>query len=349
MTVPETMKAAVIREFGPPDVLHVEEVPVPEVPPGHVLVRVLACGLNHYDIFLRRGLIVRDLRFPHVMGADIVGEVAACAADVSGLSPGQRVIVAPGYPVRPEDWDVQPDNLADSYAVGGTYTWGGYAQYAVAPARFVLPAPPALSPEELATIPLVLVTAVHAVRTLGGVRRGDFVLVQAGASGSGGMCIQVARLLGARVATTVSSDAKADFARHLGAEFTINYRTDNFADRVLDLTGGRGADVVIDNVGAAVFADNLRALRRGGTFVTFGAIGGVQATIDILQLFFRQHHLHGSLMGSLAELREGLDWVAQGRIRPMLDRTFPLAQAADAHRWLEDRRVRGKVVLLPWA
>jgi NADPH:quinone reductase-like Zn-dependent oxidoreductase len=204
-----------------------------------------------------------------------------------------------------------------------------------------------LDAEEVAAMPLVLMTAVHAVETLGEVQAGGRVLVQAGASGSGNACIQVATALGARVAATVGSQAKVETAKDAGAELVINYQERNFAETVLDWTDGVGVDVVIDNVGASVFEDNLRALRVGGIFVNFGLVGGIKATLNIRDLFFRQHQLRGSFMGSMAEFRRGLELLATGRVKAVIDQRYPLKDVADAHQYIESRAVRGKVVLIP--
>ena len=343
------MKAAVINRFGGSDVFETVDVPKPEAGPDHAVVKVLACGINRYDTYLRMGAITKEMTLPHVMGADIAGEVHEVGAGVTGWLPGRRVLVAPGFPVDPDEWGFEPENFAPSYTVTGTKLWGGYAQYVRVPARFMLPDDSGLPPAEMACVPLVLVTAVHAVRTLGQSRAGTTVLVQAGASGSGSMCIQVAGALGARVAATVGADEKIETASSAGAELVLNYSRDSFADRVLEWTGGRGVDVVIDNVGGSVFADNLRCLRRGGTLVNFGAVGGMRAEINFLDLLFRQLNLRGSMMGSMDELRFGLTLLYEGKVKPVLDRAFPLASVKDAHDYMEQRLVRGKIVLSPWS
>ncbi len=341
------MKASVIRQFGGPEVFDFCDVEVPSLGADEVLIKVRACGVNHYDIFLRRGDISRDIPLPHVMGADVVGQIEEVGAGVSGLKKGDRVIVAPGYPLDPRDYDFEPINLARSYSVTGGFKRGGYAQYMAAPARFVLADPPDLPFGQLATIPLVLLTAVHAVKTLAQVLAGQKVLIQAGASGSGAMCVQVAVALGAEVATTVGSDRKTDFVRQLGADLVINYQKDDFADRVKAWTNGRGVDAVIDNVGGSVFDGNVRALKRAGHFVNFGMVGGGSAKYVFPLIFYKQLHLHGSMMGTTQELAWGLDQVRAGKIKPILDQTMPLRDAAKAHEYIESRQVMGKVVLLP--
>lgn len=253
------MKAAVIREFGGPEVFRYEDVAQPEPGPGEVVVKVAACGINRYDLYLRLGAVFTDLAFPHVMGADVAGTVAAVGADVTEWHEGDAAIVAPGYPIDPADWEIKPENRAPSFEVTGTHTWGGNAEYIRVPARFVVKDETGLPVEQAAAMPLVLMTAVHAVETLGEVDPGSRVLVQAGASGSGNACIQVAKALGA-VAATVGSPEKIETATEAGAELVINYNLQNFADETLDWTDGVGVDVVIDNIGASVFEDNLRAL-----------------------------------------------------------------------------------------
>lgn len=341
------MKAAVIHEFGGPEVFRYEDVPTPEPASGEVLVKVAACGINHYDLYMRMGAVFTDLQFPHILGADVSGTIAAIGPDVSEWSEGDRVIVAPGYAIDPADWDVVPENRAPSFEVTGTHTWGGNAEYIRMPARFVLKDQTKLPPAEAAALPLCLMTAVHAVETLGEVKSGTRVLVQAGASGSGNACVQVARALGARVASTVGSEAKKETAANAGAELVINYNEEHFADVLLDWTDGVGVDVVIDNVGASVFQDNLKALRVGGILVNFGVVGGMKATINFKELFFRQHQLRGSMMGSMDELRRGLDMLATGKVKPVIDKTFALQDIAQAHAYIASRAVRGKVVLIP--
>lgn len=341
------MKAVVINQFGSADVLTKAQVEPQKPGPGEVLVKVAACGINRYDLYLRMGAVFGDIEFPHVLGADIAGTIAEVGREVNGWKIGDRVIAAPGYPIDPADWSIRPENLAPSFEVLGTHTWGGYADYVRLPARFLFRNETTIPPEQVAAMPLVLMTAVHAVETLGQVRQGSHVLVQAGASGSGNVCVQLAASLGAKVATTVGSADKIEFVRRSGAELVINRTQSNFANDVLDWTNGAGVDVVIDNIGASVFAENLRALRAGGVFVNFGLVGGMKGEINFRDLFFRQHHLRGSFMGSMDELKRGLELLGQGKIVPMIDCTYPLEDAAEAHRYIESRKVRGKVVLIP--
>lgn len=343
------MQAATLTAFGDIDVLNFGEVPTPSPRPGHVLIKVEAVGANYYDTLVRSGAVSRSLPLPHIVGSDVVGCVEKLGEGVDSFSLGDRVIVAPGFPADPAEWNMTPENEAPSYFPTGTYGWGGYAQFMEAPARWLLRDETGLPPEELATIPLVLVTAVHAVKTLGGVGPGSWVLVQAGASGSGSMAIQVAKALGAQVITTVSTDDKAALARSMGADAVIRYRETDVTAAVLEWTSKIGVDVVIDPVGGSTLGASLDCLRPRGTLVNFGLSGGVQATIPHLYPFFRnERRMLGSWMGSMAELRLGLDWVKQGRIRAAVHKVLPLKAAREAHRMMAEAEVVGKLALLPW-
>ena len=344
------MQAVTINDFGDIDVLNVTDVPRPQPRPGHVLVKVEAVGTNYYDTLVRSGAVSRTIPLPHVIGSDIVGCVEQLGEGVTTVAAGDRVIVAPGFPTDQAEWDFVPENEAPSYFPTGTYGWGGYAQYVEVGARWVLRDDTGLAPEELATIPLVLVTAVHAVKTLGGVTAGSRVLVQAGASGSGSMAIQVAKALGADVITTVSTDRKAALARRLGADEVVRYRETDVAAAVRNWAGKDGIDVVIDGVGGAAMAANLECLKPRGKIVNFGLSGGAQATIPHLYPFFRnEKQILGAWMGSMTELSFGLDLVRRGKVRAALHKTLPLREARQAHRMMAKAEVVGKLALLPWA
>jgi len=344
------MQAATIRAFGDIDVLNIEDVARPELRAGHALIRVLAVGANYYDTLVRSGAVSRSIPLPHVIGSDIVGEIIETGDGVTDWSPGDRVIVAPGYPSDLSEWDVEPENEAASYFPTGTFGWGGYAQEMAIATRWLIRDDTGFAPEELATIPLVLATTVHAVKTLGAVGPGSRVLVQAGASGTGSMAIQIAKALGAHVITTVSTDAKAALARRLGADEIVRYRTSDVAAAVRSWSEGAGVDVVIDPVGGAAMPDNVESLKPRGTIVSIGLSGGVEARIPHLYQFFRyERRLVGAWMGSMAELAYGLDLVRQGKVQPALHKVLPLKEAREAHRMIANGEIAGKLALLPQA
>jgi NADPH:quinone reductase-like Zn-dependent oxidoreductase len=266
---------------------------------------------------------------------------------VTAFKTGERVVPMPGYPLDPNDDRHAPLSAAPSYAIGGVVNWGTYAEYVEVPAKWVLPDDTGLEPEQLATLPMVLVTAVRSVKTVGGVKAGDRVLVHAGASGTGTMNIQVARALGARVATTVQGVAQAKLAAGLGAELVVDAQARDVVKDVLDWTDGRGVDVTIDNLGGDVLQKSLDATRVSGTVVAMGFVAGVEVRFHIRNFFFTHKRLLGTLMGDVADFRWGLQQIKAGKIRPLLDRVLPLAEAAEAHRLLASNAVNGNLVLKP--
>ncbi len=343
------MKAAVIHEFGDVDVLKYEEIETAKPEPGHVLVKVLAAGVNRFDHYIREGSVVPELAFPHVLGADAVGEVAELGEGVTGFEIGERVVPVGNYPQNEEDYEFTPLGSAPNVGVLGLHYPGTYAQYLEVPARWVLKDDSGLKPEELATLPMVMFTSVRAVKVVGKVGAGDKVLVTAGASGTGSMAIQVAKALGADVATTVRDDAKGEFTESLGADLVINTRKDDFVERVKGWTGGQGADVVIDNLGGTILPQSIDATKALGIVVVLGFVAGTEVTFDIRNFFFGQKQLRGSMFGDVEDYTWGMEQVREGRIKPVLDRTFPLSEAAEAHRLISTNQTTGNLVLLPWA
>ncbi len=343
------MKAAVIHQFGDFDVLKIEDVQTPKPKPGHVLVKVLAAGVNRLDHNLREGTVVPELPFPHILGGEAVGEVFALGRNVTGREIGERVIVVPGFALDDAEADIRPTVTAPSFALPGLHITGTYAQYIEVPARAVVKDETGLGAEEAATLPVVLATAVHAVKGVGRVKAGDKVLVHSGASGSGSMLIQVAKALGAEVATTVRDDAKGAFAGQVGADLVVNTRDEDFVGRVKEWTGGQGADVVIDNLGGDVLAKSIEAAKAQGVIVAFGFAAGPEVRFDVRSLFFAQKQLKGSMASDIEDLEWGLAQVKAGEIKPLLDRALPLRDAAEAHRLIANSAVKGNIVLLPWA
>ena len=343
------MKAAVINQFGDPDVLKFEDIAVPSPKPGHILIKVLAAGTNRLEHYLREGSVVPELPFPHILGADAAGEVARLGQGVEGFDIGERVIPMPGFPTDEKDYDIYPASLAPSFTLPGLGIWGTYAQYIEVPARYTLKDDTGLSAEEVATLPMALATAVRAVKEIGNVKAGDKVLVQAGASGSGSMQVQVDKALGAEVVTTVRDDAKGEFAKSIGADLVINTRNEDLVEKVMEWTGGRGVDVAIDNVGGDVLTKSIDAVKATGVVVAFGFTAGTEVTFDIRNFFFGQKQLRGSMGSDIKDLQWGLEQVKTGKIKPALDRVLPLSQAAQAHYLIANNQVTGTIVLQPWA
>jgi NADPH:quinone reductase-like Zn-dependent oxidoreductase len=339
-------EAIVLRTHGGPEVLVRETIELPDPGAREVLVRVRAVALNHLDLWVRRGLPNLKHQYPHRLGADIVGEVEAVGPGARGVQVGQKVVVSPGASCGVCERCLSgQDNLCRHYAILGEHTQGGYSRHVVVPDANILPYPGDLPAPQVASVPLVFLTAWQMVVEKARVRPGQTVLVQAAGSGVSSAAIQIAKLHGARVIATTSSDVKAERARALGADHVVNYTTQDFVAEVKQLTGKRGADVVIEHVGGEVMAKSVLATTSGGRIVTCGATAGHEPRIDLRHVFFRQIEILGSTMGSKGSLFVILEHVKAGRLKPVVDRVLPLWDAAEAHRLLESRSVFGKVVL----
>jgi len=253
------------------------------------------------------------------------------------------VIPMPGYPTDPDDVGAEVLAASSSYAIRGLVENGTYAQYMTIPARWTLTAPEGVSSTDLATLPMALVTAVRAVKVVGEVTEGDTVLIQAGASGTGSFMVQVAKALGAHVAATVRSNAKRDFIESLGADLVVGME-DGALDAVRDWSGG-GVDVAIDNLGGPSLARSVDVTRPLGQTVLMGNVLGLEATLPVRSVFFPQKRIAGTLMGGITDLRWGLEQVSAGTIRPTLDRTYGLNEAAAAHERLAAGNAVGNIVI----
>ncbi|MDH4066524.1 MAG: zinc-binding dehydrogenase [Acidobacteriota bacterium] len=338
------MKAVRFHEHGGPEVLRYEDAPVPEPRPGEVLVRVRAVSLNHLDLWQRRGLERVRIPFPHISGADVSGVVEAVPD--GSLAAGQRVMLQPGLSCgRCARCLEGRDNECPRYDVLGYHSDGGYAEFVRVPVQNVVPIPDAIGFVEAAAFPLTFLTAWHMLLTRARLEAGEDVLVIGAGSGVGQAATQIARLHGARVIATAGTDDKLARARALGASEVVNHTSEDIATAVRRLTGGRGVDVVIEHVGTATWDSSVRSLSRGGRLVTCGATTGHDAKVDLRFLFGRQLSLLGSYMGRKAELLRAAEFFVRGLLMPEVDRTYSLAEAADAHRRLEARENFGKIVL----
>ncbi|HEV2205424.1 MAG TPA: zinc-binding dehydrogenase [Candidatus Acidoferrales bacterium] len=340
------MKAVVFSEHGGPEVLRYTEVPAPTIGPDDVLVHVRACALNHLDIWIRRGLPGISIPLPHILGSDIAGEVVEVGKEVSGIRTGEKVVLSPGICCgHCEQCAAGKDSQCRDYTLFGYMVPGGYAEYVRAPAVNVISMPLYLSYEEAAATPLVFVTAWHMLITRAALKPAEEVLVLGAGSGVGSAAIQIAKVAGARVIATGGTDEKLAKARELGADETILHSKQDIAAEVKRLTNRRGVDVVFEHVGEATWEKSIRSLAIGGRLVTCGATTGFEGKIDIRYLFSRQISILGSYMGSKAELLSVMELVRRRAVKPVLDKVFPLAEAADAHRRLENREQFGKIVL----
>jgi len=338
------MKAAVIQKHGDAGVLEFLDWPEPQPGPGDVLVRVRACALNRRDIWVRRGL--REKRLPHILGTDIAGEVAALGPGVQGLTVGAKVLLYPVLTCGCCAFCLSgEENACSELKVLGGAVDGGYAELITVPEKNVFALPAGLTFTEAASIPVAFLTAWHMLVTRCRVRPGEVVLIVGGASGIGTAAIQIARLFGATVIATAGSDDKRQRCRDLGADHTLDHYKQPFAEEVRRLTENRGADVVFEHVGPATWTESLRALARKGRLAICGQTTGNEVTLDLMGFFSQNQTIHGTFIGTGSEFFELLRLVSAGRLRPVVDHVFPLAEAAKAHRRMEEGEHVGKIVL----
>lgn len=340
------MKSVRFHAHGGPEVLQYEDAPDPDARPGWVVVRVQACALNHLDLWQRRGLDRVRLPLPHISGAEVAGTIADVGPDVTGLTIGQRVMLQPGLSCgRCAECLSGRDFLCTAYDVLGYQSNGGYAELVTVPAANIIPLPDHIDVMAAAAFPLTFMTAWHMLYAGGRLSPTDTVLVVAAGSGVGQAAVQLARTARARVIATARGAEKCGKALALGADAVIDSSAEDVPKRVKALTDGRGVDIVIEHVGVATWASSVRSLATGGRLVTCGATTGFDATLDLRHLFARQLTFVGSYMGSKSELLQAADGFFRGWYAPVVDMTFPLAEAASAHRRLEAGHQFGKLVL----
>ena len=326
------MKAIRIDSHGGPEVLTTVQVPDPLPEAGQIPVRVTHVGLNHLDIWVRRGVDSHTFPLPLIPGSDVAG---------FREDTGEPVVLHPGFGCGAcPRCEADRHDLCRHYRIRGETSDGGMCGRVVVPESHLLPA--ILPPAQAAALPLSLLTAWHMLVGRARVAPGQAVLVQAGASGVGSLAIQVARLHGARVAATASTPEKRQRCLDLGAEAVWHY--DEVRAQSKEFTRG-GFDIVVDHVGQSTWKTSQRALAWGGTYVTCGATTGHKVEMDLRAVFFKQLSILGSTMGSMGEMRTAWERVAAGDIVPVVDRLLPMSRLADAHALLEQREVAGKIVV----
>ena len=340
------MKAVRIHQFGGPEVLRYEDAPDPKPRKDQILIRVKACALNHLDLWVRQG--IPGVTLPRILGSDIAGEVVEAGEYVTGFKVGQRVLLAPMHFCNHcAQCTSGRQNLCQQFTCLGNAVDGGNCELMAVPAVNVIAIPDSLDFNEAASVPLVFTTAWHMLVGRGGIRPGHTVLVLGANSGVGIAAIQIAKLFGATVIATAGDGRKMERARELGADHVIDHYKQKISLEVRKLTGREGVDIVIEHVGAATWEESLKSMKPGAILVTCGATTGPQAGIDLRFLFARQLSLLGSYMGTMGELHEVLKQVFAGKLKPVVDRTFPLSEVRAAHEYMAKSQMFGKIVLNP--
>ncbi len=345
-----TMNAVIYEEYGDPEVLrYVEDFPAPEPGPGEALVEVHAVGLNGYDLMARAGRYKPNRgQFPHILGGDFGGVLRALGPDArTDLVLGTRVtawwIVTCG--VCDQCLSGHHNRCALNYRYLGAHLRGAYAQYVTIPALNLIPLPDTLSYEEVAAFPNAFGTAWHMLMVRAKLQAGETVLVNSASSGVSMAAIQIAKLAGAYVYATSSAEWKLGKAKELGADETINYNDCDFTDEIIARTGKRGVDVVVEHVGGDFLDKSVRCLTRGGRLVTVGGTKSYDCEIQVNYVFHKELSIIGSNSATKGDLEAMMPFLADGRLKCVIDRVFPLREAVDAHRYLESAQQFGKVVL----
>jgi NADPH:quinone reductase-like Zn-dependent oxidoreductase len=342
------MRAIVFYRHGGPEVLEYrEDIPVPEPGPDEVLVQVRYAALNRLDDFVRTGWKGLDLAFPHILGSDFSGTLAALGAGVTGWRVGQRVVANPTlWCGRCSQCTSGRHNRCDTFAILGEHVSGAYAEFVRIPARNLVAIPDDYPDDQAAAAPLVGVTAWHMLIRAGKLRAGETVLVVGAGGGVNSMAIQIARLAGARVYVVAANAEKAAKARDLGADWTVDRDAEpNWSRAVWAATDKRGVDVVVDNVGPATWGASLRALAKGGRLLTVGGTTGYEATIPVSLLFGKHLSIIGSTMGTQADFAQVMAEVWVGRLTPVIDSVYPLAEYSAALQRMLDGAGFGKILV----
>ena len=340
------MRAAIFSEHGGPEVVEVRDVETPEPAAGEVRVRVAGSGMNHLDLWVRRGLPI-ETTMPHIGGSDMAGTVDAVGEGVTDWGEGDRVVVNPSLWCGECEWcRAGEEPLCEEFAILGEHTQGGFAEFAVVPARNLYRLPDDVDLERAAAVPLVFLTAWRGLVTRGRLRQGGSVLVTGGSGGVSTAAIQIAKHLGATV-YAVTSTPHVDRVRELGADRVFDRLEEDYSKEVWKATDRRGVDVVLDSVGEATFEQNTRALAKRGRLVVYGGTTGPRATFDIRRLFWRQLEILGTTMANQEEFRAAMDLVFRGSLEPVVDVVWPLDRAREAHERLEAGEALGKIVLVP--
>lgn len=340
------MRAVIINQNGTPDVLEYHEnFPKPNLKENEVLVNVKYTSLNRVDLHLRKGYPGLNLNFPHILGADIAGVVVEIGGEVKNTKVGDRVVV---YPVvLPKERNPKfegMEHLNDNWKYFGMHLNGSYAEFVAVPEENLVKLEDDADLIQASTLPVAGLTAYHSVATVGNLQEGDVFFFWGGSSGLGAFAIQLAKLRGAKVVTTVGSDYKKEKVYSLGADYVFNRNTDDVVNEVLKLYPS-GVDVVLDFVGSATFEKSLAMLRKNGKLLVCGMMSSPEVSLNLQRFYIRHLNLCGLYLGSPVEFRELVDLFNQKKIQPKIDRIYSLKEIAEAHRYMESGEHIGKIVI----
>jgi len=335
------VKAVIFEKPGSVEVLKYCEFPKPNPQNGEALIRVKACGLNRLDIWLREGK--RGIPLPHILGSDVAGVIEEING-ASTLKIGQEVVINPAIPCG-NCSRCKSGEACELVIIFGAKTKGGYAEYVTAPLAQVYPKPKNLSFVEAAAFPLTFLTAWHMLVGRANLKEGETVFIWGASGGLGSSAVQIAKYLGAKVIAAAKSNEDAVGIRKIGADHTVVYTKENVVDAVKKLTKGIGIDVVFESIGEKTWSTTLAMLRPFGRVVIAGTTSGDTGTQDLSDVYVRQLSIFGARMGTKKEFEKVLELMNSGKLKPIIDKAYPLAQAAEAQRRMEEYKHLGKIVL----
>ena len=346
------MKAIVIEEFGGPEVLQYQNVSIPKPAASEIVLKVYSVSVNRtLDLVVRAGKYPVKIQMPHVLGVDPAGEVVEVGEGVDSFTVGDHVAVVSFIACRQCKQCLQGEEaccIASRHI--GLHRWGGYAEYVAVPAANAFRLPDNVSYAQGSVITRHFPMAFNQLTSKAGVKAGEWVLVMGATGALGNCCIQVAKMLGAKVIAGAGADKRVELAKNYGADFGINYRKQDLLAEVMSLTGNEGVDVVCENISdPTLWPGAFNSLAINGRMVTAGAHGGGTVTLDVKRLYMRRLRIIGAAGTNVPDVYKALDAAAQGKIRAIIDRTMPLREAAEAHRIVEDNQIVGKIILNPTA
>jgi NADPH:quinone reductase len=344
------LKAVVLKEFGGPEVLRFEDLPQPKPASGEVLIKIHAVSINRtLDCIVRAGKYPVKIRLPHVLGADPAGEVVEVGAAVATLNVGDRVAVISAAPCKTCEACLRGDEslCVDGKRIG-IDRWGGYAEYIAVPARCVVKIPDNISLPDATVITRHFPMAFNLLVNKADLQPGERVLVMGATGALGSACVQVAKMLGAKVIAGAGTDERVELAKSYGADLGVNYRMHDLANEVMRLTDNQGVDVVCENISdPTLWPAAFACLALNGRLVTAGAHGGGTVKLDVKRLYMRRLRIIGAAGTNLTDVEKALDAAREGKVRAIIDRIMPLRDAAEAHRIVEQNRIAGKIILDP--
>jgi alcohol dehydrogenase len=327
----KSMKAVRFDEHGGVDKLVHGDWPDPEPRPGDAIVRVRAVGLNYLDVLARQGMPGVKIPLPFISGGDIAGEVESLGVATLGWNPGDRVVVNPKT----------PEGLI------GEEVPGGLAEKVRVPVSHLVRLPDGLDFTTAAAVPINYGTALRMLITIGGLKAGEKILILGASGGVGTACVQIARMIGAEILAAAGSAEKAKRLTDMGADYVIDYGTEDFSRRAWEITGKKGVDVVVNFTGGDTFIPSIRAMARYGRMLVCGATAGFDPKIDLRYVWRRELQIIGSTGYTQDDIAEALRLVAEGKLAPVISHTFPLAETAAAEALIEERSFFGKIIVFP--